>query len=173
MGLLKSLFGKSGWDRLPQNFVSVIKSRLGENKFTILDNLAKRYNLFNQQLFKHSEKLGGDLHFSIMQLKSLLTSMGNELARHEHVQDAMDTSLVTLSLKPDHSAARGSLSILYYSIGNMEEAKKHAAQAVFDMDKGMGRMQEMDVTEDIVSDENMNEYREMLLKLASGKDPGI
>jgi tetratricopeptide (TPR) repeat protein len=171
MGLLKSLFGKSGWDRLPQNFVSVVKSRLGDNKFTTLDSLAKKYNLFNQRLFKHPEMLGDDLDFSVMQLTSLLTSMGNELDRHEHVQDAMDTFLVALSLKPDHSAARGSLSILYYSTGNMEEAKKHAAQAVSDMDKEMERMQEMDATENITSDEGMNEYREMLLKLASGKKP--
>jgi hypothetical protein len=135
--------------------------------------LQKKYNLFDQRLFKDPEMLGDDLDFSIMQLTSLLTSMGNELARHEHVQNAMDTFLITFYLKPDHSAARGSLSIFYYSTGNMEEAKKHAAQTVFDMDKEMGRIQEIDVTEDIALDENMNEYREMLLKLASGKDPGI
>ena len=171
MGLLKSLFGKSGWDRLPQNLVSVIKSRLGDNKFTILDNLAKKYNLFNQRLFKHPEMLGDDLEFSMMQLVSLLTNMGNELAQHEHVQDAKVTFLITLSLKPDHSSARGSLAILYYTTGNMEEAKKHAAQAISDMDKEMERMQEMCVTEDIAPDEDMNEYREILLRLASGKAP--
>jgi len=171
MGLLKSLFGKSSWDRLPQNFVSVVKSRLGNNQFTTLDSLAKKYNLFNQRLFKHPEMLDGDLDFSIMQLTSLLTSMGNELARHKDFRDAIDIFLIALSLKPDHSAARGSLSMLYYSTGNMEEAKKNATQAVIDMDKEMERMEEIDVPEDLAPDEDMNEYREMLIKLASGENP--
>ncbi len=52
MGLFNRIFGGRGWDNLPTKFVEVLKTRLGEHLFKVLDSLVNRHNILDIKIFQ-------------------------------------------------------------------------------------------------------------------------
>ena len=159
------------WDKLPRAFVDELRHRLGEVGFARLGDLARTYGLFGQQFLVSLGRAQDSVTIDtkIMMIASLLTSMGNELARDGHIVDALDTYLLTLALKPDHHPARASLAITHFRGGNIQEARTEAKRALEDMDKSLP--QGIHIPPDIGPPEDLERLRELLAALASGNLP--
>ena len=170
MGILGRLFGARGWNRFPKTFVAGLQRSLGEELFQTLTVLAEKYDLFGQPLFARPQHLDIEDELTRTQVVALLTSMGNELVRHHHVEDAEKTFNIALCLRPEHSAARGSLATICYCVGRIDEARKHAARAVEDMDKERERFKHVPIPEDIAPQNELDSFRNLLSRMANGED---
>ena len=170
MSFFRNLLGQKGWDRFPVQFVKSIRETLDTEKFDSLTLLAEKYHLFDQDLFAHP-KYFTDVHDELtkMEIAALLTSMGNELARRQIVEDAEEVLRIALILRPEHSAARGTLASICYSTGRFIEAKEHALRAIADMDSHAERYKDLPVPEHIADPNAIDSFRSLLQLIAEGK----
>ena len=129
MGFFKSLFGGNGWERVPVEFVEDLKTCLGDVDFESLDELARKYNLFEQNLFQ-PETPGLDPENKIFMMSQLFNSLGNKLAQQESLGDAEKAFVVSLKLDPKSNMAHYSLVILYSETGRLAEARIQAKKAL-------------------------------------------
>ena len=169
MGILERLFGRRGWRRFPQTFVTGLQRRLGEESFQTLTELAEKYNLFGQALFARPEHLDIEDEADRTSVVGLLTSMGNALAKDEHFKDAETVFRIALCLLPEHSPARGSLAFICLATGRTDEARQHAARAIADIDREDELYKDIPVPEHIAPAEALNAYRDMLRRVANGE----
>jgi len=173
-GSSMSFFGKpqkaKGWDCFPEQFVKGVRETLGTQKFESLTLLAEKYGLFDQDLFAHPKSFT-DVHDELtkMEIAALLTSMGNELARHHIVEDAEEVLRIALILRPEHAAARGTLASICYSTGRFTEAKEHALRAIADMDSHAERYKDVPVPEHIADSNAIDSFRLVLQSIAESE----
>jgi len=155
------------WGEFSDQFVKSVRETLGAEKFDSLTLLAEKYHLFDQDLFARPESFT-DIQDELTNLSivGLLTSMGNELARHNNIEDAEEVFRLALTLRPEHSAARGSLAFICHSTGRLPEAKEHAQQAITSMDRDKERYKDIDVPKDIVEPNAIDSFRSILRAIA-------
>jgi TPR repeat protein len=169
MGILGRLFARNGWNRFPQPFVAGLERRLGKDDFRTLTTLAEKYGFFEQRLFANPKALDIDDELTRTQVAALVTSMGNALMRDQAVEDAEKAFNIALCLLPEHFPARGSLAMICYHTGRTDEARQHAAHAVADMDKHKERFKNVPIPEHIASQDELDDYRNLLAKIADGE----
>jgi tetratricopeptide (TPR) repeat protein len=159
-------FGGSGWNALPPLFVQTLKSQLGEQGFTLLDSLARKYNIFNQNIFQEQESFASDPIEGLADFAVFLGSMGNQLSQHGHQEDAENSLLLSLKLKPDSNPSHGSLAILYFQTGRFEEARKEARIALNILDEFESQLEEIGpIPEEISPPGTTDNMREILLEI--------
>ena len=105
---------KKGWDVLPKMFVNQLKRKLGVEKFAKLDQIAQKYNIFNQKIFEDPAQFEDDPDFVIEKFSLFLGSMANQLAQHDHQEDAETLYHISLTLKSDENPSHGGLAVLYF-----------------------------------------------------------
>ena len=169
MGIFDRLFGSRGWNRFPQTFVVGIQRRLGEELFQTLTMLAEKYDLFGQPLFARLQHQDIEEELTITRVVGLLTIMGNELTKHQLVEDAEKIFNIALCLLPECSSALGGLAIIYYCTGRTDKAREHAARAVAEMEKARERFKHIPVREDIAQQDDVDYFRNILARMANGE----
>lgn len=178
--LMRSIFRKKyqvqgrglsvkGWERFPIEFVKGVRETLGAEKFDSLTLLAKKYRVFNQDLFADPDSFT-DIHDELtnIEITGLLTSMGNDLCRRQIVDDAEKAYRITLALCPEHFAASGMLAVICHDSGRLCEARKYAHQAITDMESHAERYKDVPVPEHLADPNAIDSFRSILQSIAEG-----
>lgn len=171
MSFFRRFFGKTGWDTFPLQFITDLKRVIGEDGFQSLTHLSKKYRILKHPLFLHPEYFEMD-EMTVLQLASFLTSMGNELGRHQHFSDAETAFRIALSIKQDHFAARCSLAVTLACTQRHEEAKREAVKALKDFDAFIERVRDREVpAEWKETPESQAEFRQTMQDIIAGNVP--
>jgi hypothetical protein len=130
MGILKRVFGTSGWDALPSVFVQSLKERIGNDGFYLLDHFAKKYKIFNQKFFNDTERFESEPEHMLGMFSLFIGSMGNQISQKGKIKDAEQLYLISIKLKNEGNPSHGSLAIIYAQTNRIKEAKREAAIAL-------------------------------------------
>jgi hypothetical protein len=156
----------TGWEALPRAFVDAVQGRLDERERTQLDDLTRRYRLFEQRFFRGSAALGADPAAGVMGFARLLHSMGNRLTG-EQPGDAERAYRMSLRLQPDRNLAHAALALLLVQTGRTREAAREARLALAVLDDYARRAaDEAPTSEDIGPFRSPQSLREALEPLA-------
>lgn len=158
-----------GWEALPAEFVTGLRSRLDERALADLDRLTRTYRLFEQKFFGSPSSLGADPPAAIADFARLLTSVGNRIAK-DHPGDAERAYRLSLSLRPEPNLAHAGLAILLADTGRSREAEREARLALDVLDAHARRTgDDPPAVEDIFPFRSPAKLREALERLASGQ----
>lgn len=143
---------------------------MGKDNFDVLTLLAEKHHLLSQNLFAHPEEFT-DIRDELtnVQVATILASMGNELYKRQIIDDAEKAYRITLALRAEHFAARGSLAAICYDSGRLSEAKEHAMRAITDMDSQAERYKDVPVPQHIADPNAMRSFRSTLQLIVEGK----
>lgn len=132
------IFGGRGWDDLPIKFVDVLKSRLSEHHFKVLESLTSKHDILSSKFFQDPQFLVSAPDVAIKALSYLLVRLGNQLAQRDWLIDAENACLLSLKLNPNNdNPAHFSLAFIYTIENRLEEAKQEAnlaLQHLYDLD---------------------------------------
>ena len=129
------------WESLPTSFVQELKNRLGLEKFKTLDMVAKKYEIFEQALFKNPEifeeenfesdknlVFDGSSRFDIF--AGFLNSLGRQLINQGYTNDGEIVLSLSIDVMPQNNIAHVLRAILYSQNKQTKEAKKEARIAL-------------------------------------------
>lgn len=158
--LAKLLLEKRGF---PNKFVKGLREILGDEKFTSLTLLCKKYYLFDQAFFSnpHSFK---DINNEMINLRvaAFLSNVANDLCKR-HILDAGEKlSQIVLTLRPKYFPARMTLALICCESGRFSEAREYAQRAIIDMDSFDEEYKDIPIPEYIANPKHLADLRAML-----------
>ena len=168
MGIFKRLFSISEWDRLPPRFTQLLIRTLGENDFKVMDGLAKKHNIFSQNIFKDRKIYEDEPEYALELFGGFMGSMGSNLTRRSNYEDAEKALLISLKLKPRENPYRGSLAVIYSQTGRWQEARHEAQQALETMEGLERLMANIPIPAEIAPEgpeDDKQEYKDLLIKI--------
>jgi hypothetical protein len=123
-----------GWRKLPPETLQALQNRLGPN-FERLDYLARKYNIFREQVFSGALNESPEMFVSLA-MPMFLGSMGAQLAAQAQQVDGEGALRLSLQLKPggDNPSHVG-LALVLAQLGRLGEAASEARIGLETMDK--------------------------------------